>query len=71
MADPNIDIETAAGNPKAASAPDGMSATGHSLPDLIAADKYLRNRGAANDKRRGVRFAKLVQPGSAGSGETR
>lgn len=71
MAEPNINIEDAANDPKSASSPDGMSATGHSLPDLIAADKYLRARAAASDRRNGVRFAKIVPPGSAGSGETR
>lgn len=67
MADPNIDIETAASNPKAATSPEGMSATAHSLPDLIAADKYLRAKAATREKRSGVRFAKIVPPGTAGN----
>jgi hypothetical protein len=37
----------------------------HALPDLIAADRYLAGKGAANNgKHRGVRFNKLVPPGS-------
>jgi len=34
------------------------------LPDLIAADKYLHQRDAAGKKTSGVRFAKLVPPGT-------
>ena len=34
------------------------------LPDLIAADKYFRSRDAARSPRRGVKFTKLIPPGT-------
>ena len=63
-----IDIATAATSPKAASG-DGVSMTAHSLPELIAADKYERAKAAGRTKTRGIRFAKFVPPGTTSSNE--
>lgn len=35
-----------------------------SIADQIAADKYLASRAAASQPRRGLRFNKLVPPGT-------
>lgn len=60
-----IDIETAATEPRKASG-DGIAVENHSLPDLIAADKHLRAKAAASSKTGGVRFSKIVPPGTSG-----
>lgn len=44
---------------------DSGSMEQHSLPDQIAADRYLRSVEATKTKRRGLRFSKLVPPGSS------
>ena len=36
----------------------------HSLRDQIEADRYLNSKKAANNKNRGLRFSKLVPPGT-------
>lgn len=36
----------------------------HSLGDLIEADKYLTGKDAVSKGRRGLRFTKLIPPGS-------
>lgn len=36
----------------------------HSLKDQIEADKYLTNKSAVEQNRRGLRFNKLVPPGT-------
>ena len=65
-------IEQAAADPASATT-DGQSATSHSLPDLIEADKYLSAKAAAGivgptGKRRsglaGMRPATLTPPGA-------
>lgn len=63
-----IDLEAAAGSPKAASA-DGVSMTAHSLPDLIAADKYAAAKQQGRNKYRGLRFARFVPPGTTSNNE--
>jgi hypothetical protein len=63
-----VDVAGAAANPKAASG-DGVSMTAHSLPDLIAADKYERAKAAGRSKSRGIRFARFVPPGTTSSNE--
>ena len=63
-----VDVATAAANPKQASG-DGVSMTAHSLPDLIAADKYERAKAAGRNKSRGIRFARFVPPGTTSSNE--
>ena len=56
-------IEDAIAEPKKA-AGDGVSVEQHSLPDQIAAARYLSAKQAAKDKRGGVRFSKLVPGGT-------
>jgi hypothetical protein len=55
-------IETNAQQPKSVSA-DGVDASQHSLRDQIEADKYLRNRNAANKKSLPIRFQKVKAKG--------
>lgn len=43
---------------------DSGSMEQHKLPDQIAADRYLRSKDAAKSKSRGLRFSKLVPPGT-------
>jgi hypothetical protein len=54
--------ENAAG-PKRASGDSG-SMEQHSLPDEIAADRYLASKGATRSKGLGIRKSKLVPPGA-------
>lgn len=54
--------QNAAGPAKVAG--DAGSVEQHSLPDQIAADRYLKAKEAAASKRRGLRFSKLVPPGA-------
>lgn len=42
---------------------DGQTVSEHSLPDLIAADKHLAARAAADSPTFGLRFARVVPPG--------
>ena len=44
---------------------DAGSVEQHKLTDQIAADRYLSSREAAKSKKRGLRFNKLVPPGTA------
>jgi hypothetical protein len=53
----------------ASAASDGQSATAHSLKDLIEADRYVRQQAGTTGltrKSRGLRFNRIVPPGSAG-----
>lgn len=43
---------------------DGMTVEQHSLPDQIAADRYLQSKKAARKKRLGISLKKLVPPSS-------
>jgi hypothetical protein len=43
---------------------DAGSVEQHPLPDQIEADKYLAAKDAAKSKSRGLRFNKLVPPGT-------
>lgn len=47
---------------------DGLTVSGHSLADQIAADKYLKsqNETAAVQPHRGLRFSKMIPPGGGG-----
>lgn len=58
-------VADAINEPKQATA-DGVSVQQHSLPDLIQAEKYLAAKAAASKKHSGLRFAKLVPPGTIG-----
>lgn len=55
-------VESAMGNPREASA-DGVTVKSHSLPELIAAEKYIAAKAAAAKPHRGLRFSRIV-PGS-------
>lgn len=63
VSDLSDNIQTNAGGPKKASR-DGESAEQHSLPDQIAADKYLRSREATRSRGRGVQITKMKPPGA-------
>lgn len=67
MPDLTETIETVAQEPAAAEV-DGVSASHHRLPDLIAADKYVKQSDAATQANVGIRFRTFVSPGPAGSG---
>lgn len=56
-------IAATLGGPKSATV-DGVSVTQHSLPELIAAAKYLAAQKGAKQPHRGLRFTKLVPPGA-------
>jgi hypothetical protein len=43
---------------------DAGSVEQHKLTEQIAADKYLASKDAASQPKRGLRFNKLVPPGS-------
>ena len=54
--------ENAAGPKKAVG--DSGSVEQHSLPDQIAADRYLASKQAMKTKMKGLRLTKLVPPGA-------
>ncbi len=56
-------IETNAKGPKQAGA-DGVNVQQHSLPDQIAADKYLANKRAAKNPAKALTRVKVVPPGT-------
>jgi len=58
-------IETNAQAPKRVVS-DGVEAEQHSLPDQIAADRYLSNKTAAAVATRGLRFNVFKPGGAAG-----
>ncbi len=55
--------DNAQGPAKAAG--DAGSVEQHSLPDQIAADRYLKSQQAAKSKSLGVRFTKIIPPGAS------
>ena len=57
-------IRTNAEGPRSASGDSG-SMQQHSIPDQIAADRYLESKKAARTKGLGIRLAKVVPPGAA------
>ncbi len=57
-------IRTNAEGPKSASGDLG-SIEQHSIPDQIAADRYLASKTAARSKGLGLRLTKVVPPGAA------
>lgn len=61
--DPDQALRDAASQPAKASV-DGQSVEQHSLKDQIEADRYLASKDAARKPGFGVKFAKLVPPGS-------
>ncbi|MEQ8785123.1 MAG: hypothetical protein RIC55_02455 [Pirellulaceae bacterium] len=64
MAEPLDDTirQNATGPAKAAG--DAGSVEQHKLADQIAVDRYLESKEAAKSKKRGLRFNKLVPPGT-------
>ena len=62
MAD-EIDITTAANQPKSGKSPDGTEFVQQSLADLVAAKKYVDGQAAANTTNLGIRFRQIVPPG--------
>jgi hypothetical protein len=63
MSDLGDKIESAASGPKTVKA-DGVEVTSHDLDKLIQADKHLAGKEAVAKPNRGLRFNKLVPPGS-------
>jgi hypothetical protein len=67
MPNPNPSLEQAirdnAAQPAKASV-DGQSVEQHPLKDQIEADRYLASKEAARKPGLGIKFAKLVPPGS-------
>jgi len=55
-------LENAQGPSKASG--DSGSMEQHSLPDQVAADRYLESKKAARSKGLGIRLKKLVPPGT-------
>lgn len=43
---------------------DGAEVEQQSIPDQIALDRYLRGRKAGNSPARGLRFTRLIPPGT-------
>ena len=57
-------IEQNAQGPKKAQG-DAGSVEQHSLPDQIAADRYLASKRAMRSRTKGLQLTKLVPPGAA------
>jgi hypothetical protein len=62
--DPDQALRDNASQPAKASV-DGQSVEQHPLKDQIEADRYLASKDAAKKPGIGIKFAKLVPPGSA------
>ena len=62
MAD-SINIQTNASSPKRVRGDMG-EAEQHSLPDQIAADRHVKSQDATKKPHRGVRFGRIVPPGT-------
>jgi hypothetical protein len=56
-------LDAAAAGPKRV-ATDGMEVEQQPLKDLIEADRYARSRCATRKPHRGLRFTRLVPPGT-------
>jgi hypothetical protein len=56
-------LVAAIGKPRRA-ATDSTEVEAQSIPDQIALDKYLRGRKAGNSPARGLRFTRLIPPGT-------
>ena len=64
MADDLSDIIQENANGPAKASGDAGSMEQHSLPDQIAADRYLESKKAARRKGLGIQLKKLVPPGT-------
>ena len=63
MADLSDKIETAASGKSVTT--DGLTVTQQDLSQIIEADRYLKAQDGAANRHRGLRFTRLVPPGSA------
>ena len=63
MADLEDNIRDNASGPKRAKG-DSVEVEQHSLPDQIAADRYLNSKAAAKKKGLGIKLTKLSPPGT-------
>jgi hypothetical protein len=63
MADLSEQIEQAGSDPATVSV-DGLSVGAKPIGELIKADQYLAAKSAAANRRRGIRFSKIVNPGA-------
>lgn len=63
MADLSDKIETAASGKSVTT--DGLTVTQQDLSQLIEADRYLKAQEGSSSPQRGLRFTRLVPPGSA------
>lgn len=52
-----------ASNPRIGEA-DGLKIEEHSIPDVVAGDRYILERRAASRRRGGIRITKIVSPGA-------
>lgn len=66
MADLSQQIESVASSAKSTSL-EGVTVQEQDLDKLIQADKYLASKAAMQQKSRGLRFMKIVPPGTAGT----
>ncbi len=57
-------INTNAQEPKSASGSDGSSATMHSIPDEIMADRYAASKAAVGRNKRGIIYQKYRGQGT-------
>ena len=58
-------IQQNAQGPESAEA-DGVKVKQHSLPDQIAADKYLASKAAMRKRNFGLRRVRIIPPGATG-----
>jgi len=56
------EIEDVAAGPRSGTT-DGVTVNQHSLPDLIQADRYLRNKTLRSNPLTGLGFLRLLPPG--------
>lgn len=66
MADLSAQIETAATGPSMVTV-DGETVKARSIDEMIKADRYLAAKTAAANRKTGIRFAKIVAGGAAGT----
>jgi hypothetical protein len=66
MTDLSSQIESVASSAKSTSL-DGVTVTEQDVESLIKADKYLSAKNGVSAANRGLRFSKLVPPGTAGT----
>jgi len=65
--DLSTDIATQAVEPVTSSG-DGQSATARPIADMMLADQYLAAKAAMKNRRRGIQFAQMTNPGCPSDG---